>query len=226
MHRLVSNVLAPHYCCSCGRIGAILCESCKYDITSELYEACILCNKLAKAAGSLCNTCKASFDHAWVVGSRTGALKELIDVYKFERTRQAYVHLADLLDATLPVLPADIEVIPIPTIAKHTRARGYDHMQLITQELANKRGLSHSTPLKRATTTVQQGANRRKRQEQAQAAFKVHGVLKGKRYLLVDDICTTGATLEYAARTLRKAGASDIWVAVIASQPLEKGTNI
>ena len=222
MHRLISNVLAPHYCCSCGHIGAILCESCKYDITSEPHEACILCNKLAKATESLCNTCKASFNRAWVVSSRTGALKELINVYKFERTKQAHVHLASLLDATLPVLPSDIEIVPIPTITKHTRARGYDHMQLITQELASKRGLFHSMPLKRATTTVQQGANRRKRQEQAQAAFKACGVLSGKRYLLVDDICTTGFTLEYAARTLREAGASEVWVAVIASQPLEK----
>ena len=222
MHRLVSNVLAPHYCCSCGSVGTILCDSCKYDITSEPHETCILCNKLAKATENLCNSCKASFNHAWVVGSRTGALKEVIDVYKFERTKQAHVQLANLLDVTLPVLPQDIEIIPVPTIAKHIRARGYDHMQLISQELANKRNLPHSTPLKRVTTTVQQGANWRKRREQAQAAFKVHGVLQAKRYLLIDDICTTGATLEYAARTLREAGASEVWVAVIASQPLEK----
>lgn len=226
MHRLISNVLAPHYCCSCGRIGAVLCEGCKYDIVCEPYETCVLCSKLAKAEKNLCNTCRASFSYAWVVGNRVGALKEVIDVYKFERTRQAHIQLVSLLDAILPVLPQDIEIAPVPTVAKHIRARGYDHMQLISRELARKRGLTHSTPLRRATTTVQQGANRRKRHEQAQAAFKVHGVARGKRYLLIDDICTTGFTLEYAARTLREAGASEVWVAVIASQPLEKGTNI
>ena len=226
MHRLLSNALAPHYCCSCGRIGAILCASCKYDIVSEPYEACILCNKLAKITGNLCNTCKSSFSHAWVVGNREGALKEVIDVYKFERARQAHTHLASLLDATLPVLPPDIALVPIPTITKHIRARGYDHMELITRELASKRGLAHTTALRRATTTVQQGANRRKRQEQARAAFAACGVEVGKRYLLIDDISTTGFTLEYAARVLREAGATDVWVAVIASQPLEKATDI
>ena len=193
---------------------------------SEPFEACILCNKLAKISGNLCNTCKPSFSNAWVTGNREGALKEVIDVYKFERARQAYIHLTDLLDATLPILPTDIELVPIPTIAKHIRARGYDHMALITQELARVRGLAHSTSLKRATTTVQQGANRRKRQEQARAAFTVRSVVKGKRYLVIDDISTTGYTLEYAARTLREAGASDVWVVAIASQPLEKAVNI
>lgn len=186
----------------------------------------MLCHGLAKSSDNLCNTCRSSFNSAWVVGSRTGALKEVIDVYKFERARQAHVQLASLLDDILPILPLDIEVVPIPTITKHVRARGYDHMHLISRELANKRSLTHSTPLRRATTTVQQGASRKQRLEQARAAFTAHKVSRGKRYLIVDDICTTGSTLEYAARALREAGASEVWVAVIAAQPLEKGTDI
>lgn len=121
------NLLAPHYCCSCGEIGVVLCLSCKYDIVNEPYAACILCHNIAKPMENLCNTCVASFSRAWVVGSRADVLKKVIDDYKFERIRAAHVLLAGLFDVTAPTLPADTIVVPIPTIAKHVRMRGYDH---------------------------------------------------------------------------------------------------
>lgn len=220
------NLLAPHYCCSCGEIGAVLCEHCKYDIISEPYEACILCHNVAKPTENLCNSCSTSFLHAWVVGSRTDALKKAVDNYKFERIRAAYKLFAELFDATLPNLPPDVVIVPIPTIAKHVRVRGYDHMRLIARELARIRTLTYSPCLYRATTTMQRGANRAVRREQAAAAFAVRNVHKGARYLIVDDISTTGATVEYASRALLQAGAAEVWVAVLATQPLEKSNGI
>ena len=220
------NLLAPHYCCSCGEIGAVLCERCKYDIVSEPYEACILCHNIARQTENLCNSCKTTFSHAWVVGSRTDVLKKIIDDFKFERVRAAYEIFSRLFDATLPNLPPDIIVVPIPTIAKHVRMRGYDHMRLIARELAKIRNLSYSPCLYRMTTTMQRGASRVVRREQAEAAFGACNVRHGGRYLIVDDVSTTGATLEYASRVLLQAGAGEVWVAVIATQPLEKSRGI
>jgi len=161
-----------------------------------------------------------------VVGSRADALKKVVDDYKFERTRAAHVLLADLFDATLPTLPVDTIVVPVPTIAKHVRMRGYDHMRLIGREFARTRRLPYSPCLYRATATMQRGASRALRREQAAAAFMAHGVRKDARYMVVDDVSTTGATLEYAARTLLEAGAHEVWVAVLATQPLEKSDSI
>lgn len=220
------NLLAPHYCCSCGEIGAVLCERCKYDIVSEPYEACILCHNIAKPTENLCNSCKTAFSHAWVVGSRTDALKRIIDDFKFERVRAAYRIFSGLFDATLPNIPPDVIVVPIPTIAKHVRVRGYDHMRLIAREFAKVRHLSYSPCLYRATTTMQRGASRVVRREQAEAAFAVRNVRQNSRYLIVDDVSTTGATLEYASRALLQAGASEVWAAVLATQPLEKSRDI
>ena len=220
------NLLAPHYCCSCGEIGAVLCGRCKYDIVSEPYEACILCHNIAKPTENLCNNCLAAFSHAWVVGARLGVLKKVIDDFKFERVRAGYRTLAGLFDATLPNLPSDIIVVPIPTIAKHVRVRGYDHMQLIARELARVRKLSCSPCLYLATATMQRGASRAVRREQAEVAFLARGVRQTARYLLVDDVSTTGSTLEYASRALLRAGAQEVWVAVLATQPLEKSRGI
>lgn len=220
------DLFAPHYCCSCGAIGAVLCEYCKYNIVSEPYEGCILCRHITKPSENLCDTCSASFTHAWVVGSRTGSLKKIIDDYKFERTRAAYRVLSEVFAAILPALPTDIEIVPVPTINRHVRIRGYDHMYLIARRLARSRGLPYSRCLRRATSTVQRGANRTVRQQQAASAFTTRNVRMGARYLLIDDVSTTGATLEHAARALRAAGAREVWVAVLATQPLENGSDI
>lgn len=181
----------------------------------------MICHRIARVTENLCNQCKVSYSHAWVVGSRQQALKELIDSYKFERARLAYVSIVDLLDAVLPQLPPDITVVPIPTIASHIRVRGYDHMALIGRELAKRRGVGYMPLLKRATTTVQRGANRNQRHIQAKQAFQVPVTCERGRYLVIDDICTTGFTLEYAAQALRTAGATEVWAATIAAQPLE-----
>ena len=220
------NLLAPHYCCSCGEIGAVLCDRCNYDITCEPYEACILCHNIAKPTENLCNSCSAAFSHAWVVGSRTDVLKKAIDDYKFERVRAAYKVFAGLFDETLPNLPPDIVVVPIPTIAKHVRMRGYDHMRLVAREFARVRKLTYSPCLYRATSTMQRGASRAVRREQAEVAFAARDVHSSARYLIVDDVSTTGATLEYATRVLLRAGAREVWVAVVATQPLEKSHDI
>lgn len=222
MPPLITNILAPHYCCSCGRIGSILCVSCKYNIIEEPFEACILCQRLAPVAENLCNTCNVSYTRAWAVDSRQGALKELINRYKFERARAAYNELTNLLHETLPTLPDDICIVPVPTITSHIRSRGYDHMALIGKTLAQRRQLTYRPLLRRATKTVQHGSDRATRLLQAEQAFYVQQRCDGRRILLVDDVCTTGATLEYGARALLAAGAAEVWVAVITVQLLEK----
>lgn len=218
----ITNILAPHYCCSCGRIGSILCVSCKYNIVEQPFESCILCQRLAPVAENLCSDCKVSYTRAWAVGGRQDALKELINRYKFERARAAYSELTDLLHATLPTLPSDMCIVPVPTITSHIRRRGYDHMALIGKSFAQKRHLTYAPLLQRASKTVQRGSNKAMRLQQAKQAFYVPQRCDGQRILLIDDVCTTGATLEYGARALLAAGAAEVWVAVITVQLLEK----
>ena len=76
--------------------------------------------------------------------------------------------------------------------------------------------------LQRCTSTVQRGASRSERINQARLAFRGAENTNGDvPYLLVDDIVTTGATLYFAAKTLKSAGANTVWVATIARQPLD-----
>jgi ComF family protein len=149
-------------------------------------------------------------------------LQRLIGLYKFERARAGYRSLAGLLDAALPQLPPDAVVVPVPTLPSHIRQRGYDHMLLISRRFAKHRGLTLQQPLTRANKTVQRHATAVVRRRQAEHAFG-HAITLNPDipYVLIDDVMTTGATIEFAAGALRRAGARQVWVAVIARQTLD-----
>ena len=211
------GVVAPHYCTSCGEIGAIFCQNCKYNIAAEPYESCIFCNKLCHE-DNICGQCSVVVSRAWCVGERSEALEKLLNTYKFERSVGAADALADLLAIRLPHV-LDVRIVPIPTVPRHVRQRGYDHAALIAKAFAARRGLPYDACLRRKTDTQQRGATRAQRKVQAAEAFVAHNVQPGVIYLIIDDIVTTGATLQAAARVLRGAGAADVWVAVVAHQP-------
>lgn len=217
------QIIAPHHCYGCDKLGQTLCENCKYDIVSDLFSGCIECRQPTNANG-ICRRCKTEYDKAWVVGERNEILKNLLDGYKFQRQRQTYKILAKLLDETLPVFPAATVVVPIPTISGHIRQRGYDHMRLVAKELARLRKLTYSELLVHKTNTKQLGSSRRDRIAHAKVAYAVkprETPSGATPYVLVDDVYTTGSTLQYAARTLREGGAEVIWAAVVARQPLD-----
>lgn len=157
-----------------------------------------------------------------MVAERIGPLERLIDLYKFERTRAGYKVLGDLLLARLPDLPSSTVIVPIPTIAPHIRQRGYDHSLLVARYIARKRRLTFRNLLARKTSSMQRGASKSVRKKQAAQAFVVRGKVDPElHYLVVDDIVTTGATLDAAAKLLKEAGAKHISVAAVAYQTLD-----
>ncbi len=213
-----ANLLAPHACCGCNIIGTLLCDNCKNDIIRDPLYRCLECGQ--PTLSGQCQTCTLPYAAAWCALQREGALEQLINRYKFERTQAAQHTLADLLDAVTPPLPADTIIVPIPTIPAHQRQRGYDHCRLLAQAFAQRRGLPCQPVLTRAQYSVQLGSSRAKRQRQARQAFACSYTLSSEvTYCLIDDISTTGATIRYASRCLRTAGARQVIAVVVAHQP-------
>ena len=206
-----ANLLAPHTCCGCNITGTLLCDNCKNDIIRDPLYRCLECGQ---------PTCSLPYAAAWCALQREGALEQLINRYKFERAQAAQHTLADLLDAVTPPLPADTIIVPIPTIPAHQRQRGYDHCRLLAQAFARLRGLPCQPVLTRAQHSVQLGSSRTQRQQQARQAFTCPRTLSSEvTYCLIDDISTTGATICYASRCLRTAGAQQVIAVVVAHQP-------
>jgi ComF family protein len=212
-------LLAPHDCLGCGAKGNILCASCKHD-TIENYEGrCLKCNA---PIYDHCGNCQLPYTKQWCVSEREGAVERVINAYKFESARAAAPVLADILAQVLPELPKNTVVVPVPTTPAHIRQRGFDHIKLVAQRVAKLKKCSFQAVVTRKNNTVQFGANAKTRAKQAKQAFTCSGGLNPKaNYLIIDDISTTGATLTEVAKVLKQAGAKNVWVAVLAHQPLK-----
>ncbi len=160
----------------------------------------------------------------FVVGWRGGALRKLVAEYKYQSVRAAGEVLAELLDAAIPKAEelmeklgeVEIVVVPLPTIAKHVRARGLDHTLSLAKKLAKRRGWKVERVLRRAADTVQVGAKQKEREAQAGRAYEVCGKVEAEKvYLLLDDVWTTGASMLAAAEVMRRAGARRMLAGVV-----------
>lgn len=217
------STIAPHYCSSCGKIGTLLCQKCKNYIISHPYSSCIICHSLSGYV-NLCFKHRTPYEKAWCVSERKDAVEKLIDNLKFERKRASCYVLAELLAARLPELPTSTQIVPIPTAPKNVRLRGYDHMLLVSKRLAKNRNLPITPLLSRRSNDIQHFApDRQTRLKQAKNFFEINPkyldqIDEKASYLLVDDIFTSGATINAAANCLKAAGVTNISVAIIARQ--------
>jgi len=216
----VLQIIAPHPCSGCAKVGVILCQDCKYDIIHEPFLGCILCGK--PSPGGVCTAHNSPMTRAFTVSARTGTLEKVINRLKFQHTKQAARCLADLLHQSLPQLPKNTPVIPVPTVRAHIRQRGYDHLELIVRHFATLRSLPLLRAIERTSNATQHTVGRNTRAMQAQRAFRLKDGMQfnGETVLLVDDIVTTGSTLSAAAQLLKDAGAI-VWVATLAYQPYQ-----
>lgn len=211
------SVVAPHLCVVCDMEGSIICENCRFTAFTPLPSRCYRCHKATRQS-SVCLACKrkAPLTHCWAVTHYEGAAKTLVHKLKFERVGSVAITIAESLDEQLPLLDKNTVVTFVPTANNRVRMRGYDQARLISKELAKRRGWLHSPLLTRVTTSRQVGMGRRERFEQLQEAFAPRNkkLIQNAHILLIDDVLTTGATIESSAKMLKEAGARTIDTAV------------
>lgn len=215
----VLSMVAPHECVGCGKEDTLLCEVCRIDIVGTIPSRCYRCHKLTRQF-QVCDTCRRKVvpRHVWIATEYSGLPKELIHRLKFERAKSASGIIATILDNFLPLLPDDTIVTFIPTTPSRIRVRGYDQSRQIAKRFAYLRGLVFEDLISRSATTRQVGSSRKTRFEQMANAFemKKQKVIQGRTVLLIDDVLTTGATIESASRLLADSGAKRVEVAVFA----------
>lgn len=214
------QIVAPHLCFGCGKMGVVLCNDCKYDITSEPFGGCISCARPKR--DGICTDHRSPIEKAFVVSQRTGTLEALINGLKFHNVKAAAQACADLFNDALPIFPAGTTLVVVPTVRTHIRQRGYDHIELIARQFAAIRGLPLQNLLERITSDTQHLVGREQRAAQADRAFRLiesPGDTTEGPLLLIDDIITTGSTVMAAAKQLAKTG-RPVWVAALAYQPL------
>lgn len=142
---------------------------------------------------------------------------KLLEDYKYKSVRATAKILAECLDLTMPKGLKDVVVVPLPTSGKHIRERGFDHTWLIAKELCRMRpGFTLKKVLIRHGNAAQVGKDEETRRRQAEQAYEVTSeILDERTYLLIDDVWTTGASMDAAISVMQKAGAKKLASAVI-----------
>jgi predicted amidophosphoribosyltransferase len=145
-----------------------------------------------------------------------GVARELVARVKYRNARAATPWLADAMAALLRTrgLGRVDAVVWAPTTAARRRGRGFDHAQLLAEEVASRLGRPVSGLLVRRDGVAQTG---RPSVQRRRGGPEFRAVASPPRILLVDDVTTTGATLRAAAGALRRAGAVHV-VAVTAAR--------
>ena len=215
------SIIAPHSCLRCGNEGSVLCNWCKPDAITPLPSRCYNCRAIT-ADSRVCPKCKRSskLRHVWVATEYTGVAKELIKLFKFERAQEVAAVIGQAMANTLPYLAPTSLLVPVPTATTRLRARGYDHTLLLTKEISKHKKVTYQSVLARLGQSRQVGSKRLARHTQLAGSFIVKNPLlvKGIDIILVDDIVTSGGTLEAAAAELKKAGAKSVSAVVFAQK--------
>ena len=158
------------------------------------------------------------------MGIYHGALRRLILGLKYQKKKSTLPYLHSFLQAAslrLPeaVLRAELATA-VPLYAAREKQRGFNQAELIFREWLEGRGIAWADALcRRRSTQPQYGLDARQRQENVRGAFALRAGIsvQGQQVLLVDDILTTGATLEACTKVLQASGAAGVTILVLAS---------
>ena len=166
------------------------------------------------ADGDLCSRCRTSpleIDCIRSVVYFEGAPREAIHHLKYRGRTVLAKGLGSLMATYWMQHPMDCDiVVPVPLHAARLRERGYNQATLLAREMTQQVGLtlSEHTLVRQRSTAPQVDLDAKQRKKNVQAAFRcASDALDGKQILLIDDVCTTGATLQACAVALYQKGA-------------------
>ncbi len=219
------DLLYPPHCVACERVGAWLCDDCAASITPLPTACCPRCGR-PMPTSRLCRTCRgrrSPLQALRSLGSYTSPLREAVHALKYDGLAALADPLAALLETYWRQAPLPVTVLaPVPLHRGRVRYRGYNQAALLASAFGSRVGLPvvEDCLVRRRATRSQVGLSVADRHANVNEAFCcVDERVRGERVLLIDDVCTTGATLAAAAQALLDGGASSVWALTLARAP-------
>jgi ComF family protein len=217
------ELLYPTRCLVCGKPGAVAHDQCKSKflyVREPFCHRCSLPLTPQRKCGSL--LCKMADDERALTGVRSvfwhsGGGRELVLRLKYKGVASLRDFAADEAAAALKraKLHAQFDfVVAVPLHAARLRTRGYNQAGIVAEALAKRLDVLYRSELLARTreTKSQVELDGKERVQNVKNAFGWSGKsLQGEAILLLDDVCTTGATLNECAGALQRAGAGEIW---------------
>jgi ComF family protein len=214
----ILDLLFPINCLGCGFEGKWLCEECLDKITRQKSQICLGCGG-KNSSGRVCQKCREnwSLDGTLLVFNYDNkilqkAIKSLKYQFAFDIARE----LSELLYEFFlhqPISQDSPMIIPVPLHKKRWRERGFNQAELLAQEFSPKYQVVNNILLRSRYTSAQAKLKETERHENIKDAFMVKdaSMVKNKKIVMIDDVITTGSTLNECARILKAAGAREVW---------------
>jgi ComF family protein len=226
------GLLYPPHCANCAAetaAGIHLCAACAAKVRRIEAPFCRTCSQPfegAITAKFICQNCtdrRLHFDCAVAGFLSRGVVREFIHRFKYDRQFYLRHPLADWAAATLEderlQAPRIDAFVPVPLHSARFRERDFNQAEEIARLLSERKRIPMLRALKRVRyTSTQTVLDRHERMENLRNAFRVrHSPAVLHRHLvLVDDVFTTGSTVDECARVLRQAGAASVRVVTVA----------
>lgn len=220
-----TDFLLKSRCIACGRIDRQgLCPGCINQFQNLPERSCLIC-KSDKVNNNICLECKNRtplFKSLTAIGIYNGLLKSLIYDFKYQGQKKFGIALGKLLAEKIAESTIIKEIDYISSIPLHKdklKQRKYNQAEIVSVSLAKSIKKPYRSLLIRdRNTEAQHSLNLKQRKENLQNAFILNSgfKVKNKNILIVDDIFTSGSTVQEASEVLLKNGARDIYIAVLA----------
>ena len=219
-----SGALAPSRCAVCaGTARRTVCAPCEADLAALAAGACCPLCGLSTSGGEICGGCLRNpppFASTTAALRYAAPLDMLVTRFKFGGGWQLAEFLAELAGRRLDLAKLGDVAVAVPLHPSRERQRGFNQSRELARRLCAKSGgaipLMEGWVLRVANTPRQTGMkDRAERRRNVRGAFFASPQARGRRVVVVDDVMTTGATLEEIARTLKRAGAKSVANAVL-----------
>jgi len=226
----IENYILPCQCAICRQVGSVLCPACRAKFP-RLIPRCPGCGQ-KNILGLFCSNCQLNAKQYYFDGLislstyEKSGLKTALQSLKYQGSSSIGIKLGKMLGRLLsrqwrkaPIAFQEVApiMIPLPLHPRRERERGYNQAWLIAQGVAAITGWPINSGLRRLSYQSP-SAYLSYSQRQKQIKYFVYQAndLMGKTVILIDDVITTGATVQAASYALKQAGAVKIIVAVIA----------
>jgi ComF family protein len=220
--KLFLDFIFPVECLGCGKENVWLCQDCLSSIPFKSEQSCLFCRE-PNENGLTCRTCLEKFflDGCLSAGNYSNRLlAKIIKTCKYNFAGDLIPFLGDFIVSFLEKptrkkfnITEEIFFLPIPLHKKRLNWRGFNQAEILTDVLLKKINAQILPGLIRIKNNSPQAKlNEEKRKNNITGCFSWQGgPLKGKTLVLVDDVATTGATLNEAAKVLKKSGAKKVF---------------
>lgn len=212
------GLLFPDRCVQCGKLGERFCPACYSKISWITPPFCPICG--LPVTHQRRHTCvnKKYITQIRSAALFSGPMRKALHALKYRGETSLAEYLTKISLSMWPLSEWNIQsIIPIPMGQKRKRMRGYNQAQLIAQSISEMTKIPMETDclFRTKETRSQVGLSLEDRKENLRDAFLAQSV-QGKRIVLVDDVCTSGATMEGGAKALRDSGAEAVFGIAVA----------